>query len=343
MSFPVPAAETASRRSNHKRLQQKGREHHPAAVLFSLAMLLEVDNLRATFRGETEEVAILRGITFTVHPGERVALVGESGCGKSITSLSLTRLPPTNRAQITGSIKFHGKELTAPHPKIAYIFQDPIASLNPVMKIGKQLKEAQGDAECDLEELLAAVALHNPKAILSSYPCELSGGMCQRVMIAMGLARNPDILIADEPTTALDVTTQAEVMDLISKIVEERKMALLMATHNLGLVAGRCDTVHVLYAGQIVESGPVSDVLKNPIHPYTQGLIRAVPKISSRNKEDLKDIPGTVPTPQEISKLANGQDACVFRPRCKYATDACTATVKTISENNRSWRCLRTR
>lgn len=304
-------------------------------------MLLEVDNLRLSFAGDSGETEILRGISFSVKPGERVALVGESGCGKSITSLSLTRLPPTDRAKIKGTIRFQGAPLTRPHPKIAYIFQDPIASLNPVMKIGRQLKEALGNKNNNIEELLAAVALHNPKAIINSYPCELSGGMSQRVMIAMGLAREPDILIADEPTTALDVTTQAEVMDLISKVVQERKMALLMATHNLGLVAGRCDTVHVLYAGQIVESGPVSEVLTNPLHPYTQGLIQAVPRLSSHSRDDLKDIPGTVPSPQEISKLAKGIDACVFRTRCKYATEDCASSVKVVQRANRSLRCSR--
>lgn len=304
-------------------------------------MLLEVDNLRLSFAGDSGETEILRGISFSVKPGERVALVGESGCGKSITSLSLTRLPPTDRAKITGTIKFQGSPLNKPHPKIAYIFQDPIASLNPVMKIGRQLKEALGNKSGNIEDLLSQVALRNPKAILNSYPCELSGGMCQRVMIAMGLAQSPDILIADEPTTALDVTTQAEVMDLISEIVKERKMALLMATHNLGLVAGRCDTVHVLYAGQIVESGPVKEVISSPLHPYTQGLIGAVPKITSHNKDDLKDIPGTVPTPLEISMLSKGIDACIFRNRCKYATKKCAETIQIIQKNNHIARCLK--
>ncbi len=288
----------------------------------------------------------MRGIDFELNKGQKTALVGESGCGKSMTALSVTRLAPTDKATITGEIKFNGNPIRNPHPKIAYIFQDPIASLNPVMRIGRQLKEAckiAGTSDKNLIELLASVDLPNPAAIMKSYPCELSGGMCQRVMIAMGLAREPELLIADEPTTALDVTTQSDVMDLIVRVTKEREMGLLMSTHNLGLVKGRCDSIHVLYAGQIVESGSVAEVTKNPLHPYTQGLLAAIPKIDLGKRQEFCDIPGTVPSPKEIATLckADGGTSCSFRPRCKYATDACASAVQLIKNDCRACRCIR--
>jgi oligopeptide/dipeptide ABC transporter ATP-binding protein len=280
--------------------------------------LLEVDNLRVRFG----EIEVVRGISFAVHGGECVALVGESGCGKSMTSLALTRLPPTDSAAVSGTVRFCGRPVAGPVRGIAYVFQDPMASLNPVMKVGAQMREAfqvAGRTADGAADLLAGVGLPNPRAILAAYPCELSGGMCQRVMIAMALAGEPRLLVADEPTTALDVTTQAEVMDLIGRIVRERSMSLLLSTHNLGLVAGRCDTVNVLYAGQIVETGPVAKTLANPRHPYTRGLIRAVPRIEDGRANRLRDIPGTVPSPAEINALRG----CAFAPRCALATDIC--------------------
>ncbi len=283
--------------------------------------LLEVDNLRVRFG----EIEVVRGISFAVHGGECVALVGESGCGKSMTSLALTRLPPTDAAEVFGRVTFRGSPVTGPVHGIAYVFQDPIASLNPVMKIGAQMREAfaiAGHDDSAAGDLLAEVGLPNPRAILAAYPCELSGGMCQRVMIAMALASEPELLVADEPTTALDVTTQAEVMDLIGRIVRERSMSLLLATHNLGLVAGRCDTVNVLYAGQIVETGPVAETLANPRHPYTRGLIHAVPRLADGRANRLRDIPGTVPSPAEIAAMKG----CAFSPRCTLATEICRTT-----------------
>lgn len=280
--------------------------------------LLEVEDLRVRF-GDCE---VVRGVSLAVREGECVALVGESGCGKSMTSLALTRLPPTDSAAVSGTVRFCGRPVAGPVRGIAYVFQDPMASLNPVMKVGAQMREAfqvAGRPADGAADLLAGVGLPNPRAILAAYPCELSGGMCQRVMIAMALAGEPRLLVADEPTTALDVTTQAEVMDLIGRIVRERSMSLLLSTHNLGLVAGRCDTVNVLYAGQIVETGPVAKTLANPRHPYTRGLIRAVPRIEDGRANRLRDIPGTVPSPAEINALRG----CAFAPRCALATDIC--------------------
>ena len=256
--------------------------------------LLEVENLALSFQADGEDIPVLRGVSFRVGRGERVALVGESGCGKSMTLLALTRLPPAGGAAISGTIRFCGEPLFAPHPRIAYIFQDPVASLDPVMRIGAQLREAASGVsgrgtpapgrhalDAEIADTLRAVDLRDPEAVMRSFPCELSGGMCQRAMIAMALLRKPDLLVADEPTTALDATTQADVMALLDRIVRERGMALLISTHNLGLVARLCDTVNVFYAGQIVESGSARDVTEHPLHPYTRGLLAAVPKISA--------------------------------------------------------------
>ena len=294
--------------------------------------LLEVENLGLGFGG----AGILRGVSFGVGPGERVALVGESGCGKSMTLHALTRLPPTDAAEVTGEVRFMGAPLRGPHPRISYVFQDPMASLDPVMRIGRQLREAcvepgEGRAARDarIAETLRAVDLRDPDAVMRSFPCELSGGMCQRAMIAMALLRNPALLVADEPTTALDATTQADVMALLGRVVRERGMALLLATHNITLVAGMCDTVNVFYAGQIVESGPAREVAGNPLHPYTRGLMAAVPRISGRRAADLCDIPGEVPSPAEIEAECrrDGGWACAFRPRCAFAEPGCGAAL----------------
>ena len=294
--------------------------------------LLEVDGLRVTFVRDNLKSTVVRGISLSLGKGERAALVGESGCGKSMTSLALTRLPPTDRAIVTGEVRYKGKPLTTAGHGVSYVFQDPMSSLNPVMRVGAQLKEALPRSVTSLSResvrehlvaLLGQVDLPSPETLLRAYPCELSGGMCQRVMIAMALASEPDLLIADEPTTALDVTTQADVMDLIERVVRERGMALLLSTHNLGLVSGRCDTVYVLYAGEVVETGPVRDVLAHPRHPYTQGLLRAVPRIEEGRANQLRDIPGTVPSVEELATLTG----CAFRPRCPYAGADCNAPV----------------
>ena len=259
--------------------------------------LLEVKDLRISF-GESVPV---RNVSFSVPKHGRVALVGESGCGKSLTALSLWKDHPEIR--------------------IAYVFQNPMESLNPVMKIGAQIHEVSKDiTREEIVELLKRTGLEEPERVYSSYPCRLSGGQCQRAMIAMALAARPDLLVADEPTTALDVTTQREVLELIDSLASETGMAVLLITHNLGLVAGRMDTVNVMYAGEIVESGPVEEVLARPKHPYTQGLLKAVPAIDAPMDSPLADIPGTVP-PSD-----NWPEGCAFHPRCPFASEACSTT-----------------
>ena len=258
--------------------------------------LLKVEGLRISF-GDAVPV---RNVSFAIPKHGRVALVGESGCGKSLTALSLW--------------KDH------PEVRLAYVFQNPMESLNPVMKIGAQIREAaKGMSREEIVELLRRTGLEEPERVYSSYPCRLSGGQCQRAMIAMALAAKPDLLVADEPTTALDVTTQREVLELIDMLAAETGMAVLLITHNLGLVAGRMDSVNVMYAGEIVESGPVAEVLANPRHPYTQGLLKAVPALDAPMDAPLADIPGTVPPPDDWPS------GCAFHPRCPFATEKCAS------------------
>ena len=266
-------------------------------------MLLEVENLRIAFRMEGRHSVPVRRVSFSIPENGRVALVGESGCGKSLTALALGGL--VDRAEITGRI--------AGSPRIAYIFQNPMQSLNPVMRVGAQIAEC-----CPVSRvpgLLESVGL--PPASARKFPCEMSGGQQQRVMIAMALAQEPDLLVADEPTTALDVTTQREVLDLVNRIADARRMAVLLITHNLGLVSRYSTFVNVMYAGEIVERGEVATVLKAPRHPYTRGLIAAVPDLDAPKDAPLRDIPGTVPPPWDWP------GGCAFHPRCPDATPAC--------------------
>ncbi len=264
--------------------------------------MLKIEHLRVAFRLEKGCYSVpVRDVSFTIPHNSRVALVGESGCGKSLTALTLGGL--VDRAEISGTI--------AGSPRIAYIFQNPMQSLNPVMKVGAQIREAGQN----VETLLTAVGL--PVATAQKYPCELSGGQQQRVMIAMALASEPELLIADEPTTALDVTTQQDVLDLIARIADERKMSVLLITHNLGLVARYSSYVNVMYAGQIVESGDVKTVLRHPRHPYTQGLLAAVPSLDAPKDAKLVDIPGTVPSPTDWPI------GCAFHPRCSVSQPQC--------------------
>ena len=274
-------------------------------------MLLKVEHLRVAFRTEKGLSVPVRDVSFEIPENGRVALVGESGCGKSVTSLAIGGL--VDRAEISGTIEGA--------PRIAYVFQNPMQSLNPVMRVGEQIAEGirlkvEG-WRLRVGGLLQSVGL--PPESARKYPCEMSGGQQQRVMIAMALAQEPDLLIADEPTTALDVTTQREVLDLISRVANMRKMAVLLITHNLGLVSRYSTFVNVMYAGEIVESGEVRLVLDSPRHPYTQGLIAAVPRLDAPKDAPLADIPGTVPPP------TNWPTGCAFHPRCKFAKPECSS------------------
>ena len=275
-------------------------------------MLLSVKDLRIAFRMEGRMPVPVRGVSFAVPTNGRVAIVGESGCGKSLTALAVGGL--VDRAEISGSVEGS--------PRIAYIFQNPMQSLNPVMRVGRQIEEGlrgAHDADARVRELLAAVGL--PAETVRKYPCNLSGGQQQRVMIAMALAQEPDLLIADEPTTALDVTTQKEVLDLVNRVADERKTAVLLITHNLGLVAQYSKYVYVMYAGEIVERGTVPEVLGSPMHPYTQGLIAAVPRLDLPKDSPLVGIAGTVPPPTDWPT------GCAFHPRCPKATPDCARAV----------------
>jgi peptide/nickel transport system ATP-binding protein len=290
----------------------------------------------------------VRDVSFSVQAGERVALVGESGCGKSLTALSLVRLSPTDRATLSGSIRFQDRELIGLPEQdlvalrgrgIAYVFQDPSASLNPVMRIGRQILEAlprdRPKPEQEVLSLLARVGLPDPARAFRAYPSEMSGGQQQRVMLAMALAARPKLLVADEPTTALDVTTQLQVLDLIDELAREFQMAVLLITHNLGLVAGRMQRVNVMYAGCVVESGNVKEVLSAPRHPYTRGLLAAVPRLDAPQGAHLCDIPGTVPSPDALP------EGCAFAPRCTVVQEPCTRDKPPCqTAGDHQWQCI---
>ncbi|MCR2806328.1 ABC transporter ATP-binding protein [Paenibacillus soyae] len=299
-----------------------------------MARLLEVDRLRVAFRTEREEVVAVDEVSFAMGRGETIALVGESGCGKSVTSLSIMGLLGANGAVTHGEIRFDGSVITGcgepvmrrlRGKEIAMIFQEPMTSLNPVMKIGEQIGEClRLHRKCGRKEaksvavgLLNKVGIARAEAVAKDYPHALSGGMRQRVMIAMAMAGNPKLLIADEPTTALDVTIQAQILQLMKQMQEEGGMAVLLVTHDLGVVAEMADRVIVMYAGQIVEEADVYALFRDPRHPYTQGLIRAVPAIDGAARRRAQPIPGAVPSPREMPV------GCRFHPRCQYAIDRC--------------------
>ena len=294
--------------------------------------LLELRNLHVKFPSPSGAIHAVRGLDLTVHAGEVVGIVGESGSGKSVSMLSVLGLHGP-AAEVSGSVTFRGRELIgAPGGelrhlrggRIGMIFQDPMTSLNPALTVGRQLSEAvivhqKGSKRAAGEraiDLLGMVAMPNPKARLRSYPHELSGGMRQRVMIAMAMANDPDLLIADEPTTALDVTTQAQILDVLGRIRSERNLAIAIITHDLGVVAGIADTVNVMYAGRIVERGAVEDVFYRHEHPYTSGLLACLPRLDSRS--ELIPIGGAPPA---LDALPLG---CAFQDRCRHVTSACT-------------------
>ena len=294
--------------------------------------LLEIRGLSVGFRSGGDDVVVVRDVSFSIGEGETVALVGESGCGKSVTALSLTRLLPQPPAYYpAGRILLEGRDVLEMSSaelrgirgsEIAYVFQDPGTALNPVFRIGFQLEEAvSGNKKESREEalrLLSLVGLPDAESCLRAYPHELSGGMQQRVVIAMALACRPKLLVADEPTTALDVTIQAQILDLLKNLQSEFKMAVLLITHNLGLVADVADRVNVMYAGSLVESGGVVDVLSNPQHPYTEGLLKAVPRLdAAQTGERMQGIEGAVPVPGQLPA------GCPFAPRCSRVMECC--------------------
>jgi oligopeptide/dipeptide ABC transporter ATP-binding protein len=289
--------------------------------------LLEVNNLGIKFKKNGKYIPVVSDVSFKVNSGEILSLVGESGCGKSASCLAITKLLPSHIAQIKAdSIVFNSKELTTLKDKelrkirgkgIAYIFQEPQASLNPVFKIGYQIAEILHlhrpevtDVKSEVINLLKQVGIPAPEKRIDSYPHELSGGMQQRVMIAMALAGNPALLVADEPTTALDVTIQAQILDLINQLRKQHNMGVILVTHNLGIVAQTADKVAVMYAGTIVEMGQAQEIISNPSHPYTKALIAAVPKLGAIDNQ-LSSIPGMVPSPENFPK------GCRFCGRCQ--------------------------
>lgn len=300
--------------------------------------LVDVRELKIHFASDEGPVRAVDGVDLVVRENETVALVGESGCGKSLTSLALARLVSGPGLQISGSIRMAGREiLSLPEPQlrelrgatISYIFQDPSASLNPVKTVSGQIAEAiklhrqVNNVETEVVRLMELVGLPQPERRRNSYPHEFSGGMQQRVMIAMALACRPRILVADEPTTALDVTIQAQIFELLGTLRDELKMAVLLITHNLGLVARSASRVYVMYAGQVVESGFVAHILGNSAHPYTRGLLTAVPRLN-RPVDRMTGIPGAVPHPARIPK------GCRFHPRCQMASDLCRQTAPAL-------------
>jgi len=306
-------------------------------------MLLDVRDLRVRFGPEDCPVRAVDGISFTVAEGQTVALVGESGCGKSVTALAMARLLDEPAARFAGGqILFAGRDVLGMGAAelralrgagVAYVFQDPATSLNPVMAIGRQVGESvrlhQPGVRVVEESirLLELVGVPDAVSRLRAYPHELSGGQRQRVAIAMALACRPRLLIADEPTTALDVTVQAQILERIVTIQREARMAVLLITHNFGLVAGVADWVHVMYAGAILEGGPTEEVLRHPAHPYTRGLLDAVPRVRRVGGDgQLVGIPGRVPHP---ARLPPG---CRFAPRCAWRAEGCEAQEPALTE-----------
>ena len=297
--------------------------------------VLSVRDLRVTFRTDDGAVSAVDGVTFDVAPGEVLAVVGESGCGKSVTAMSIAGLLPGSAA-VTGSVRLRGKELVgAPEPvlrevrgnEVAYIFQEPMTSLNPVFTVGSQIAEtlrihqrlSRRDALARAVELLALVGIPEPGRRVREYPHQFSGGMRQRVMIAMALACDPAVLVADEPTTALDVTVQAAVLDLLRDLGTRLGTAIVLITHDLGVVADIADRVLVMYAGRPVETALTQDLFDGPRHHYTLGLLGAVPTAAARGaRSRLREIPGLVPV------LHEQPDACTFAERCPAADGQCT-------------------
>ena len=306
--------------------------------------ILTVKDLKTYFYTASGVAKAVDGVSFNIAKGETMGIVGESGSGKSVTSSSIIRLlPPRTGKIVGGSIEFEGKDVLALSKKelndfrgkdIAVIFQDPMTSLDPVFKIGKQMTEmimahqnvTKDEAWKMAVEALSKVGIPEPEKRMNSYPYELSGGMCQRVIIAMAVCCKPKLIIADEPTTALDVTVQAQVLELLKDLQRNMDTAILLITHNLGVVWEMCDKVMVMYAGNTVEFADTKTLYSNPRHPYTWGLLDSMPKLSDESKGELKTIPGTPPDLRLTGKCCN------FYNRCPYVTEACTQSVPPLVE-----------
>ena len=304
-----------------------------------MTALLEIENLQTQFFTSAGTVRAVDGISYSVEAGEVVALVGESGCGKSVSALSILRLIPNPPGRIVGgSIRFKGTDLlqlsdpeirAVRGRRIAMVFQEPMTSLNPVLTIGLQLTETlthhlgmkTDAARARAIELLNLVGISDPDRRLGQYPHHFSGGMRQRVMIAMALCCEPELIIADEPTTALDVTIQAQILELMKGLTKRLGVALIIITHNLGVVARYADQVNVMYAGKIIERGNARQIYHETSHPYTLGLLRSVPRLDQPRKAKLDPIEGQPPD------LARLDDGCAFRPRCRYAVERCATEI----------------
>ena len=303
--------------------------------------LLEVQDLHTVFTTKEGLVKAVDGVSFYLNPGETLGIVGESGCGKSVTALSIMRLQRPGRI-VGGKVVFKGRDLTQVSERemreirgeeIAMIFQDPMTSLNPVYRTGWQVAEPlllhkgmdRVKAMAAAVALLGKVGIPAPAARARDYPHQFSGGMRQRAMIAMGLTTAPSVLIADEPTTALDVTIQAQILELLRQVNREFGTATILITHNLGVVAGMCERVMVMYAGKVVESGPTTDVFAHPKHPYTWSLLRSIPRLDDDHHEPLKAIEGLPPS------LVNLPTGCAFHPRCTFGVERCSRDVPELN------------
>jgi oligopeptide/dipeptide ABC transporter ATP-binding protein len=305
--------------------------------------LLSVNDLRVQFWTQRGTVHAVNGVSFDVAPGETLGIVGESGCGKSVTSLAILGILPRAGRVTSGEALFEGRDLIGRSDaelrrirgrEVAMIFQDPMTSLNPVLTVGRQIRESlethmgmsRKEAQERTVELLVQVGIPEARRRTGDYPHQFSGGMRQRAMIAMALACEPKLLIADEPTTALDVTIQAQILDLLRGLVAERNTALIMITHDLGVVAGTCDRVNVMYGGMIMETGSAEDVFRSPRHPYTLGLLQSVPRLDTPRGRKLQPIEGA---PRDMLRPPA---ACPFAPRCTYEVDRSRLEVPTLVE-----------
>lgn len=315
--------------------------------------LLRIKNLNVQFRTSEGVFRAVRDVSISIRSGETLGIVGESGSGKSVTALSIMNLVPNPPGEINGEIFFNSHDLLKLPAKdvrkvrgneISMIFQEPMTSLNPIHTCGKQIMEplllhkgyTKKDAKTRTLELLNMVGIPLSEQRFNEYPHQLSGGMRQRIMIAMALACRPKLLLADEPTTALDVTIQAQILELMKDLRQEIDSAIIMITHDLGIISEMCDRVVVMYAGQVVESSPLKDLLREPLHPYTEGLLKSIPTIT-REKQRLYTIEGTVPSPFDMPP------GCSFQPRCKFSTAICSEMIPDLIHvsEERAVRCCR--